>query len=231
MYSTHQIQDHVYAVDEGNTRMYLILGAVRALLLDTGNGTGDLRGLVRGLTDLPVTVALTHGHSDHTGAACQFGRVFAHKTEWEEIRGNPGGNAVVLQELNDGDSFDLGGRLIQVFLTAGHTPGSLSFLDAGNRILFAGDNVSDRTVYMCLPGADIARYRAALNWILGNASRFDTILGCHGTARQPLDQVRRLLACLDACEEGQTEDERVTIYSGDTVLRRTYRGASIYTPV
>jgi glyoxylase-like metal-dependent hydrolase (beta-lactamase superfamily II) len=177
-----------------------------------------------------VTVALTHGHSDHTGAAGQFDRVFAHKNEWAEIRDNPGGGAVVLRELNDGDSFDLGGCLIRVCLTAGHTQGSLSFLDVGDRILFAGDNVSDRTVYMCLPGADITQYRATLNWILDSASQFDTILGCHGTAQQSLDQVHRLLACLDACEAGRTEDERVTVYSGDTALKRTYHGASIYTP-
>ncbi len=231
MYLVDQIRDHVYAIEERNTRMYLIVGTERALLLDTGSGSGDLRALAGRLTELPVTVALTHGHSDHTGAAGQFEQVFAHKNEWAEIKSNPGGKTVVLRELNDGDSFDLGGCLIQAFLTAGHTQGSLSFLDVGNRILFAGDNVSDKTVYMCLPGADIVQYRAALNWILDNAPRFDTILGCHGTAQQSLGQVHRLLDCLDACEAGRTEDERVTVYSGETALKRTYQGASVYTPI
>ena len=163
-YTTYEIRSGVFAIEEGAVRMYLIVGSREALLLDTGSGAGDLRGLVRGLTALPVTVALTHGHNDHTGGAPQFGTAYAHKNDWPEIRSDLGENAVTLRELRGGDVFDLGGRLIEVVETAGHTPGSLSFFDRKNRLLFTGDNVSDRPIFMCLPGADMALIDRAVDY-------------------------------------------------------------------
>ena len=55
----HMIEDAL-----GN-HAYLVMGESHALLVDTCAGFGDLRSCVEGLTDLPVTVAITHGHEDH----------------------------------------------------------------------------------------------------------------------------------------------------------------------
>ena len=53
--------------------MYLVVGSERALLVDAGLGTGDLRGLVEGLIgDRPLDVVITHGHPDHIAAMGQF---------------------------------------------------------------------------------------------------------------------------------------------------------------
>jgi glyoxylase-like metal-dependent hydrolase (beta-lactamase superfamily II) len=51
---------------------YLVLGRVRAILIDTGTGIGNLKELVQELTDLPVSVVNTHTHWDHIGANSQF---------------------------------------------------------------------------------------------------------------------------------------------------------------
>ena len=58
--------------------MYLLEGDTGALLIDTGSGIGDLAGTVRGLTDKPLTVVITHGHFDHDGGAGQFGQIYLH---------------------------------------------------------------------------------------------------------------------------------------------------------
>jgi len=60
---------------------YLLEGDSEALLVDTGCGVGDLRGLVEELTDLPVRLFLTHSHWDHIGNAAQFDDVMAHPRE------------------------------------------------------------------------------------------------------------------------------------------------------
>jgi glyoxylase-like metal-dependent hydrolase (beta-lactamase superfamily II) len=60
---------------------YLLEGDDEALLVDTGCGVGDIRGLVEGLTDLPVRLLLTHTHWDHIGNAAQFDDVLAHPRE------------------------------------------------------------------------------------------------------------------------------------------------------
>jgi glyoxylase-like metal-dependent hydrolase (beta-lactamase superfamily II) len=56
---------------------YLLLGTREALLIDTGNGIGNLRAQVRALTDLPIRVANTHCHIDHVGSNYLFDQVAA----------------------------------------------------------------------------------------------------------------------------------------------------------
>lgn len=75
-----------YKAAEGVTRIvgmameccYLVEGKNGALLIDGLTGVGTLMPFVRELTDKPVTVAITHGHMDHTGAAWECGRVYIH---------------------------------------------------------------------------------------------------------------------------------------------------------
>lgn len=61
--------------DVAGTAMYLVEGTEKAVLIDTGVGVGDLKGLVDSLTDKPVTVLLTHGHVDHALGANGFADV------------------------------------------------------------------------------------------------------------------------------------------------------------
>lgn len=60
---------------------YLIEGKERALLIDGLTGAASLKAFVRELTDLPIIVALTHGHLDHTGAAWEYGKCFIHPAD------------------------------------------------------------------------------------------------------------------------------------------------------
>lgn len=58
--------------DAARTAMYLVEGSERAVLIDTGVGVGNLKEVVDGLTDKPVTVLITHGHVDHALGAAGF---------------------------------------------------------------------------------------------------------------------------------------------------------------
>ena len=52
--------------------MYLLEGEDKALLIDTGSGLGPLEKEVRGLTEKPLIIAITHGHADHIGGCHLF---------------------------------------------------------------------------------------------------------------------------------------------------------------
>ena len=77
VYNVIPIMDGVWTIEDGNVRMYLVDGGEGALLIDTGNGSDDLRGLVSTLVKGRITVINTHCHGDHTSANGQFpGSVF-----------------------------------------------------------------------------------------------------------------------------------------------------------
>lgn len=78
---SHQISD--YRLDN----YYLVVGTERAALIDCGCGLGDTWAEIREITDLPVTVILTHGHVDHIGTAHQFDDVWMNPADDEVARG------------------------------------------------------------------------------------------------------------------------------------------------
>ena len=68
-----EIAYRTYAINEyGLDAMYLLAGTEKALLIDTGTGVFDLPGLIAARTELPLMVALTHGHPDHAGGMGWF---------------------------------------------------------------------------------------------------------------------------------------------------------------
>ncbi len=49
----------------------------------------------------------------------------------------------VCREIEDGDTWDLGGVRIRAISTPGHTPGSFSFVDTAHGCAFTGDGIAD----------------------------------------------------------------------------------------
>lgn len=76
-FKVHSLGSEVYHIEEAaGTFTTLIIGENRALLIDTGYGFSNLRGVVEKLTNLPICVVNTHGHLDHTGGNDQFEQVY-----------------------------------------------------------------------------------------------------------------------------------------------------------
>ena len=74
-----KIMDGVTAIAGlGGELAYLVEGTERALFIDGLAGVGSLKAFVRELTNLPVSIALTHGHIDHNGAAYEYGECYVH---------------------------------------------------------------------------------------------------------------------------------------------------------
>ncbi len=145
----------------------LLVGSERALLVDTGYGYGDLPAFVRSITDKPLTVVNSHGHSDHNGGNFQFPEAWQFHcdiepslwTRCEEITSNildfcpppeAGGfdfdafmnyDPATTRPLSDGQVFDLGNMTVQTILVGNHSPGSCVFYCPERKLLVAADAV------------------------------------------------------------------------------------------
>ncbi len=191
-----------------NDLMHLVIGSKKALLVDTGFGVGNLSGLVRSLTNLPVIVVNTHGHLDHTGGNPGFPKVWMNNLDlpaWEETctdkrrmedikrfypEDHPdfqmvmGGfikkSAFKMLPLEPGTKIDLGDRLFQVIEFPGHTPGSICLLDKEGRDLFTGDSIVATPVWMYLKhSGTITTYLAGVKNLIKIKDQFDAIYPGH----------------------------------------------------
>jgi glyoxylase-like metal-dependent hydrolase (beta-lactamase superfamily II) len=209
-----EIAKDTYAVNEfGMDAIYLCIGRDRALLIDTGTGTFDLKALTEQLTDKPYDVILTHGHVDHAGGIDQFEKVMIHEADIEMAAGltleERREYAVMLHGMDidqaydfaaeqvrewkripefitvrDSDVIDLGERKLEIIHTPGHTPGSICILDRKNRIHFSGDACNINT--LCINGSGVRELKASAERIRSYEDAFDRDYNGHfGYAGDP----------------------------------------------
>lgn len=74
MIKTTKFMDNFYILDDGMVRQFLIIGEKEALLIDAGFPGCHIRDAVSAVTDLPVSVIMTHGDMDHAGGLTEFGK-------------------------------------------------------------------------------------------------------------------------------------------------------------
>jgi glyoxylase-like metal-dependent hydrolase (beta-lactamase superfamily II) len=172
---------------------YLILGEKRALLFDASSGTRDVSPVVASLTHLPLTVMVSHLHFDHLGGIAPFDHVamidlpqtradvsggLFTPTRYEYLGffdGRKPPSIRVTEWIKPGATIDLGGRMLTVLSTPGHTPTSIALFDPAKKWLFIGDFVYPTTLYAFLPGASLSAYQATTQRLLRTLPA-DTIL-------------------------------------------------------
>jgi glyoxylase-like metal-dependent hydrolase (beta-lactamase superfamily II) len=78
-FEVRQVEPGVFAISEPRqyegVTSFLIIGAGRAVLFDSGLGVVPISRVVQRLTALPVTVLNSHTHFDHVGGNAEFGDV------------------------------------------------------------------------------------------------------------------------------------------------------------
>lgn len=195
---------------------YLVLGTGKALLVDTGFGISDLKAYVQKLTDLPLMVANTHVHPDHSGGNGQFGEVWVGEHEVQDDEGVlfyriPGqrdaceavkaGGGYHFRFLKDSETIDLGNRVLHVVEIPGHTPGSIAFFDENTRLLLSGDAILKRVFYGS--GVPLSVYRAAL--VKAKALPIRDILSAHWPEPLGADFIEKMLCLVDSFDPAKSE--------------------------
>ena len=84
-YNVTPLDGRTYVIEEktplSQALCYLLCGKSAALLIDTGMPFGNMKKIVKQLTELPVTAVNTHAHADHIGSNFRFDEIFFHEDD------------------------------------------------------------------------------------------------------------------------------------------------------
>jgi glyoxylase-like metal-dependent hydrolase (beta-lactamase superfamily II) len=181
-------------LDGTNTWVLCAPEAAMAVVVDPGpDDAGHLRAVLAAVTARGARVGvvlLTHGHLDHSEAA----RSFAQAAGGVAVRALDPAQRLGDEGLGDGDVVEVGGLLVEVVGTPGHTGDSLSFVLPDCGALLTGDTVLGRgTTVVAYPDGRLGDYLDSLARLeeLVQARGLVDLLPGHGPAlRDPLDVVR-----------------------------------------
>jgi glyoxylase-like metal-dependent hydrolase (beta-lactamase superfamily II) len=232
-FEVYRIRPGLFAIYEPHQQeeiiSYLIVGKKRALLFDTGMGISNIKKVVEGLTQLPVSVMNSHTHNDHVSDNWQFNRIYGMDTAFtrEHARGSVAaaqeeiGPGAICGELpagfdarsyavkpfhitdwiHGGEKIDLGGPVLEVISTPGHTPDSISLWDAQNHLLFTGDMYYPGPIFLFRPETDLDAYEASIKKMASLGAKL--LLTAHNVAVGDPADLPRVLAAMQQVRSGK----------------------------
>jgi glyoxylase-like metal-dependent hydrolase (beta-lactamase superfamily II) len=179
-------ETHIHPYWSGS--IWLVRGAERDLVIDSGTGMVPLGPVIAAISDEPaLAVALCH-YYDHAGGLYSFEERACHPLEAESLTVPPqtwknfvGTNALSalpysgfqIQDyamsaapptrlLEEGAIIDLGARCLEVLHIPGRTPGSLALWESARGFLFGGETLFIDPDRFDFPPKNVALYEASL---------------------------------------------------------------------
>ena len=240
-FEVYQLPGNLYAFYEPRQDQqvlsYLIVGDKLALLFDSGLGIGDIGGLVRRLTSLPVLVLNSHTHFDHVGGNSEFSTIYAVDSTFtrKNAEGHP--NAYMLKNagpgeacpplppgfsfakysikpfrishtVQDGEIIDLGDRPLKVLLTPGHTPDALCLLDLKHKELFTGDTFYPDEIWLWWPETDLNAYQRSIERIAKLAPSLQILRPAHAAPEADPALLAKVAVALPQARSGKIHFKR-----------------------
>jgi len=226
--------------------IYLVVGQDRAALIDSGMGIGDLHVDVREITSLPCIVLNTHSHWDHVGANSLFDESAIHESEVDLLAQeqdiswfrpamqspaacdvlptdfDPAAYRIIpkaaTHALHENDVIDLGGIMLRVLHTPGHSPGHVAFVDESRQILFSGDTALLGPMYACFEGSDPLALARSVKRL---ATLDGVMITCpgHDDIVTGQDWLGELAECVEAVVDGKVKGQPSDDFIGGQEFR------------
>lgn len=237
----------IYSVNlNGNVYSYLIIGEEKAILIDTGWGTADLKEMVSSLTILPLIVVNTHGHLDHVYGNFQFENIHIMDEDAQMMqydfneekrsgiikrygvnllpKGLTEGSWIKaklnnISSLNNVKSFDIGGRSIEIISTPGHTAGSVCLLDKNMNLLFSGDTVWEGDIMLHFNlSTKLNVYLDSLKQLLLKSESVKFILPSHGKTPVDFELLRNVISAVEIIISRQLTGKKHVVFNRDCLI-------------
>ena len=206
IYEVEKVSERIYRISMTYVCCYLIVGDKEAILLDAGWGYGDLKAVVESITDLPITLVLSHGHPDHIGSAAQFETAYLNDRDLTMIESQSdvdlrrrlmlnyeaddfvedpdlwvAARTKPYLSLTEETIFDLGGVTLQPYDLPGHSAGSMVFIVPEERVAIFGDAISHPTLMFFDNSSTVREHYEALVKFSSYSDLYDDVLVNHET--------------------------------------------------
>ena len=211
-----KINDTTWRIEDSGVRFLLLCGTEKAALIDTGMTSPDAKEIAEGLTDLPLLLINTPADPDHISGNSAFEEVYMSPDEEETYRFF-GGKGKILP-LREGDTIDLGERVLRIIDIPGHTPGSIALLDEKNRVLVSGDTVQDGHIFMFGPMRNLDKFIESLGHLSEYADKFDEIYPMHGSFPVSPELIGQLKEGAEQVRAGKVSGKEVEFFGNKALL-------------
>lgn len=217
-HETVKINERTWRIEDSGVRVFLLAGDEKALLIDTGMNLPDAAEIARELTGLPLELLNTHADRDHISGNSSFSSFYMSPNEEPNYR-SAGGTGTIIP-VSQGDTIDLGGRVLEIVDLPGHTPGSIAVIDPECRALISGDPIQDGRIFMFGKYRDLNRYVESLKALSAFDGRYDEIWPSHGSFPVSPSLVSELISAAESILAGNAEGKKVDLF-GNTITEYT----------
>ena len=240
-YSLEETQSSQYNVS------YMILGDSKAIMFDTGSGENQpvngfkIKPVIDQLTQLPVTLLLSHFHFDHNQNISEFSTLgfpdlpFLRQsvtaddiytfTAEDLFIGSYPAQVQVNEWYPVNTDIDLGNRIIQLVNIPGHTKESVAIIDKTNKMAFLGDYLYNGALFL-FDSNDLIIYKESIDYLISILDDNYKLFGAHGTPEITYEKLEKLKAFL-VCIENNICQSTATNLWGYDVLVYEYEGMEI----
>ncbi|WP_025664843.1 MBL fold metallo-hydrolase [Aquimarina megaterium] len=250
-YDVDYLKDKTYIIKEPKSSQtnvsYLLIGDNKAIMYDTGSGENEpengtkIKHITDQLTNLPVSLLLSHFHFDHNQNISEFenivfpdlpflkeritgDNIFSFTTGDLFIGEHPS-QVQVNEWLPVNEDIDLGNRIIQLVNIPGHTIESTAIIDKTNKIAFLGDYLYNGALFL-FNNNDLNVYRESIDHLISILDSDYTLYGAHGAPKIAFNKLQTLKDFLICIENNNCQSSTATLW-GYNVKRYNYSGMEI----
>ncbi len=214
-----EIRKNLYAIEDPGVREFFVVGKDKVLLFDTGFGKYPLGEIIRKYSDLPVEVALTHGHIDHVSGLKEFGSCYV--TEKDAPMLPPG---IQTRFIKDGDELSCGEYTFEVVEIPGHTEGSVVFLDKAEKIMIGGDSIQPGPIFMFGDVKKFDDYIASMEKLWGLRDFISEIYPAHNADVVGPEFIRLCIEDAESFVAGKLVAEEIPMMGE---MKKIYKGKNV----
>ena len=237
------IDVHTYSLEEAKSTQgnvsYMIIGDSRAIMFDTGSGENQpenglkIKPVIDQLTQLPITLLLSHFHFDHNQNISEFSTIgfpdlsflrqrvstnnIYNFSEEDLFLGSYPAEVQVNAWLPINTDIDLGNRVIQLINIPGHTNESVAIIDKTNKMAFLGDYLYNGALFL-FDNNDIDVYLESVDYLISILDDSYQLFGAHGTPEIAFEKLEKLKSFLNCIKSMSCQSSATNLWGYDVLI-------------